>query len=228
MTKEKFINEYGKLEEEVKQVYDLEMNQIDGIEDRNHPLYRHRSDMNMFRQTRNILVHNVKDENSKYITVNDVMAEKMREIREQVFGKIQEIGLKGKAIYSCQMSDKVMEAVATMNAEDYTHVPVLDDDGKVVGVFGENSLLRIFATGKAKDIASDTTFQAIDTYLARPGDRNVMFDFVRGDEFIHKCDKMFTNAHRRQCRLDILFITSDGTPNTPLEGLVTIWDLAGK
>lgn len=228
MTRALFLKEYGNLENDIKKVYGIEMNEINNITDHNDALYRYKSELNMFRQIRNVLVHNATNQDFRYITVNNAMEVKMREVRKHILGKVREIGLMGDAVCRCQMGDKVIDAVQMMKVRDYSHVPVTDDEGRVFGVFSENTLLKIFADGKAKDILSDTPFEAISTYLAKPGDENLMFDFVRGDEFIHKCCEKFSIAHQKTNRLDILFITQDGTGYTPLEGLVTIWDLAGK
>lgn len=227
MKKELFIQEYNQLEDGVKRVYGVAMNEISNITDPQNPLYKYSSELNMFRQTRNILTHHVKNKASKYITVNDIMGKKMKEVEMWIFGKVADIARKGKAMYSCKMSDKVLDAVRVMNDNDYTHVPVLDENGRLIGVFGENTLVRILATDKAPKIGAGTRFKNIVDFIAKLGDENVMFDFVKGSEFVYKCDMMLGCAREGHTRLDILFLTEDGTCASPVEGLVTIWDFVG-
>ena len=57
MKKELFIQEYNQLEDGVKRVYGVAMNEISNITDPQNPLYKYSSELNMFRQTRNILTH---------------------------------------------------------------------------------------------------------------------------------------------------------------------------
>lgn len=228
MTKERFLELYGNIETEVKQVYGVEIIEINEIKDRNNLLYKYRNDFNLFRQIRNILVHHVIDESTQYIAVNDLMEERMLKVREKIFGKIHEICVKQDLIFTCQMNELVINALTTMNKKDYTHVPVLDEEGKLIGVFSENTLLKIIAKNGTHEITSDTQFKDISNYLAKPDDDKTMFDFVKGSEYIHNCSNLFGRAHYDKYRLDILFITEDGTKDTPLEGLITVWDLAGK
>lgn len=227
MKRDLFLQEYNQLEEGVKRVYGIAMNEISNITDPQNPLYKYSGELNMFRQTRNILTHYDNGKESKYITVNDIMGIKMKEVEMWIFGKVEDIARKGKAMYSCKMSDKVLDAVKIMNDNDYTHVPVLDENGRLIGVFGENALVRILASDMATKIDTNTFFKDIVDFIAKPGDEDVMFDFVKGSEFVYKCDMMFGCARERHTRLDILFLTEDGTQVSPVEGLVTIWDFVG-
>lgn len=48
---------------------------------------------------------------------------------------------------------------------------------------------------------------------------------ITSESTIPECKYKFTRAIEKNERLDILFFTEDGTYQTPLKGLITIWDM---
>ena len=68
---------------------------------------------------------------------------------------VKDIMAKGKALVTCGLKDKVADAMKKMVREKVSGLPVVDDDGKVVGVITEADVLTTRKTCSVKSAMTD-------------------------------------------------------------------------
>lgn len=134
----------------------------------------------------------------------------------------------GKKMYFRTLKDNVHETIEVMLKELYTHIPILEN-GKIIGVFSESSLIEIFKDIHIDAMDENTTFEDIFKYIDINKQR-VMEDyqFIAQNENIYEVAEKFRSSFESNKRLSCLFITANGKSNEKVLGLTTIWDVLGN
>ena len=129
------------------------------------------------------------------------------------------------AVFSGLLNDTIASVVETMLKNVYSHVPVLDAEGKVVGVFSESTMLEMNKAGIKDD--GKTTLNAVAEFL--PCDRHVaeVFKFVPKNDSIAHIRHLCAEALQRHERIGMFFVTENGKSDELLLGILTVWDVAG-
>ena len=126
------------------------------------------------------------------------------------------------------LTDNVQDTVRKMLEKVYTQVPILED-GRMVGVFSESSLIEMFKEGN--DIANDphVRFENILEYIDIDRER-ILEDFgvIDKDSSTYEVEEFFKRAFDSDKRITCLFITENGKKTEKILGLTTIWDVLGK
>jgi CBS domain-containing protein len=111
-----------------------------------------------------------------------------------------------------QSSDSIKEGARRLSVERLTDLPVVDDDGRMVGLFGEKELIMALSPSYLEEL-SDTTFITRDFEDIAEEARKVMHrpveDFMRREyatlepdfSILHCCELFL---HRRQGVLPLL------------------------
>jgi len=128
-------------------------------------------------------------------------------------------------VFSGSLNDTIRPIVAVMLEKVFSHVPILDVDGKVLGVFSESTMLEISKAGIKDD--GCTTLNDVEAFL--PCDRHTaeVFRFVPKTDPIAHLRHLCTEALEKHERIGMFFVTENGKPVEPLLGILTVWDIAG-
>ena len=122
-----------------------------------------------------------------------------------------------KGVDPLHSGDSIREGARRLSVEQLTDLPVVDDDGRMVGLFGEKELIRAVSPSYLEEL-SDTTFVTRDFEDIAEEARKVMHrpveDFMRRDyatlepdfSILHCCELFL---HRRQGVIPLL---DDGRP----------------
>lgn len=215
--KEEFLQHYMELEQWAK---DSSYTDIKGLEysEEKESL---RNDLYFYRHIRNFISHNSRAKERLEFTVafkddfDALCKHYMRDKSELVISKI----------YKRQMGDAVLPTIKYMREQVYTHVPIMNGK-KVWGVFSENTLFEIAAEGGFSAINEQATFLTIrKNIVVNDKSCDGVYDFIGRSASLEDIKKKFADARDERRQLEVLFITTDGTPNGDLNGLITIWDL---
>ena len=129
------------------------------------------------------------------------------------------------AVFSGLLNDTIASVVETMLKNVYSHVPVLDAEGKVVGVFSESTMLEMNKAGIKDD--GKTTLNAVAEFL--PCNRHVaeVFRFIPKNDSVAHIRRLCAEALQRHERIGMFFVTENGKSDELLLGILTVWDVAG-
>ncbi|WP_026476600.1 CBS domain-containing protein [Alkaliphilus transvaalensis] len=108
-----------------------------------------------------------------------------------------------------------------------SRVPLLDNEA-VVGVFNGHVLIHYLASTKKCLLSNNTLMKDLKEFTELESHRKEQFLFVNKTLNIYEAKNYFKDRNRDQHRLIGLFITSDGTKDGKLLGLLTEWDLYNK
>lgn len=135
-------------------------------------------------------------------------------------------GIASKDIVSCTMDDSLFSVLKTMEYKSLSHIPVLDEDGVVQGIFSRTTIfdyvsmneeLENPSTMKVKDFME---FLPVDSHL---GER---FLFVSRYDLVDSIyPELFKNKEHDK-NLALVLVTQHGRKTEKLLGVVTITDMA--
>ena len=130
-----------------------------------------------------------------------------------------------KDVFSCSFDDTISSIVDVMLKNVYSHVPVLDGNGKVVGVFSESTLLEMSKSGigcvAGKRIRDIAEFLPLERHAAD------VFRFVPKNDPIAHLRYLCAEALESRERIGMIFVTEKGNDDEVLLGIITVWDIAG-
>lgn len=128
-------------------------------------------------------------------------------------------------VFSASLSEMVHDVVEKMLEKIFSHVPVLDVDDRVIGVFSESTMLEMSKAGVKCDNA--TAMQDIVSFLPLEKHKAEVFRFVPKNDPISHLRYLCAKALEKHERIGMVFVTENGKQDEPLLGILTVWDIAG-
>lgn len=218
-----FLDKYKVLESVAREAYNLDINKLK--EDRRFSQIK--QEIDYCREIRNLLTHRPKIANRYPLDPSDAVIGFLEDLIFKIKNpkRINEVAIDISKIYSKQMGDLVMPTMSEMRKKVYTHVPILND-GKVVGVFDENSIFNYLSDKTIILIDEELTFEGIKDYLGITGRDMERFLFIERNATVDEVKDSFAAEFEKGNRVGIAFITHSGKQDEKILSMVTPWDLA--
>ena len=230
-TTDEFIELFKELEDIAKAQYHYpnDGKTVLYLEDR--PEFRYiKAELGCCRDIRNILQHKPKYKGDYTVTPSENMLSLLKDVIEKVKNPIRarDIAILISKVFYRSLDDYVKPALIEMRNKVFTHVPILDQSNKVIGVFSESTLLSYLVDDEIVGIDDNTRFIDFKKYL--PIDKHLAesFLFVKQSLPLEDVRIKFENALKGKKRLGLLLVTNNGKENEPLQGIISAWDVAGK
>ncbi len=222
-----FIEKYKQLEEVVRSTYNLKNGDSISYYLSNQNIYQRYSDeIKYCQEVRNLLSHKKKIENEFAVEPSQQMIDfidnLIRKIKKRT--KCYEIQITKNNVCWKSMNDSVQETIKEMSDKLYTHIPILED-GKVVGVFDENSVFNYLSKQEIIMIEENTTFNDIKDYIGLHDREMEEFIFFSSQSYLEELEMEFEKAYRKGKRIGIAFMTPNGKSYEKLQGIITPWDM---
>ena len=225
---EVFIEKYKVFENAVRSTYRLGNDEsIRNFLCKEPGFTRYQAEITCCQETRNLLQHQpmIRGEypvqpSSKLIETLDFLTEKVLE-RETCM----DICVKASAVFSAKLHDSVKKAMSTMRAKHYSCVPVVDNENRVIGIFGEGSIFDYLADEGIVELSDDLKFQDLEGYIDLDGREGTMNLFLSRAYPVDKLLNRIETAADSMQRFQVAIITNTGDRSEPMLGIVTPWDV---
>lgn len=193
----------------------------DRILSRNYNLW------DMYRKLRNLLSHEHKVRNENYIMVSQECYNALVRDIEKVMNPKTAYEKAVKDVYMVTQDEFVSNVISTMLDKNYTCTPIVDEVGKVIGVFSAHSLMMYFNKNKKEIITEPFKIKIseIIDFCKFDSDPKVLYKFVSRNTDEYEISDMFKDAYGNKDRLEMIFITANGKQSEKLLGVLTHWDL---
>lgn len=126
-------------------------------------------------------------------------------------------------IYSATLADQAKKVIRHMIDENFTHVPILNEKEKMIGVFSESSVFNYFVSHEEIILDGTVTNSEFEDFIGIEARPNEVFRFLSRNELLINAKDLFTSEQPK--RLGAIFITENGSPTEKLLGLLTPWDV---
>lgn len=217
---EEFLNLCQSFESLVRARYDLE--------DKDSPYYflagleafdNDRETIHTIRGLRNILVHNnVEYSGSAGFVIQPILKEQLQQIILQVENPRRARDIMVKDIVWGEPRDTVGELLERMKTSHVSRIPIRQN-GKLVGVFSENTVFRRLISGRALKREEKISEWLEDVRLDHPdGER---YETCHENDPVHQIENRFCKPAKQ--RLAILFVKDR---NERIQGMITVYDVA--
>ncbi|MCR4698740.1 MAG: CBS domain-containing protein [Bacilli bacterium] len=131
-----------------------------------------------------------------------------------------------RKIYSCKKSDPLSQVLKKMEYYSLSHVPVLDEDGCVQGIFSRSTIFDYLSMNEAFTYDKNITIGDFEEFLPLDSHLNETFLFVSQNE---RVDKIFSHLFKNKehdKNVALLLMTRNGRPGEKLLGIITATDVA--
>lgn len=210
--KGQIIKGYNNLTEYLKSKFGMN---LDGfIKDSRYSRYS--EDANFTRNVRNLVAHNADD----YIIVTDKTIKRIEEFVNLITGSLESKMIPFEKLYTARMEDSVLPFLRKMQRENFSYLPIVDDNDVCVEVFSSYILMSYACLGKSIDV--DTTFKDIYDAVKKSSIKKSYEYLPVTSPLVEVINtfKVTSDFH-----LDVVLVTKDGKAKSPLLGMITIWDL---
>lgn len=187
-------------------------------------------ELRAFARLRNAIVHNPYQKIASPIAEPhpDIVKKYEKIVRLLVHQpKALSMAIPAHKIYTATLDTPVQEVMGIMLSRSYTHVPIIQD-GKVVGVFSENTLFCYLASHKDALIMNDIKMQDFADFISFESHKNEYYEFINRETNIFEVEEIFAQGLKKLKRIAVVYVTENGNPSERLLGMITVWDLAGK
>ncbi len=179
------------------------------------------------RNVRNTLAHNPMLNGSPIVKVNDDVIPYLDEVIDHIkhLPTAANILIPRANVFSSSLDGEIRQVVDVMLEKVYSHVPVLDAGGKVIGVFSESTTLEMRKKGIGK--GESATMRDIAAFLPIGQHTAEVFRFVPKNDPIAHLRYLCADALKNGERIGMFVVTENGKDDEPLLGILTVWDVAG-
>lgn len=227
-----FIEEYKKLEEAVRRVYNLRYDQSVVHELKTQRKFqKYKDKIQSCADLRNFYQHDSKINNEFVVDVSDEAIEFVRMLTNQVNSRVicREICTPFQNIIWRTIDDAVKPIVKLMDEKSIANVPILQD-GRVVGVFDRRSLFSYVACDDddAVELGGKLTFRDLKEFISLDTRNMEDIAFCGIDQSVDDVIEMFEDKMHQGKRLGLVLLTLTGKQSEKLLGLLTPSDILGN
>ena len=222
-----YISKYKESEAVVRSVYGLsETDSISHYLKNKSEFKKYRDEITYCQDIRNILQHKTTFGGSYAVEPSKSMIEFIDSLitKIRIRPKCLDYAVLLKNVYWCRYTDKVKDAMIDMRKNIFTHIPILED-GRVVGVFDENSVFNYLADNEIIEVDHSITFSDVAPYLSVSDREMEEILFIKSNLYVDELQKKMDHFYQKGKRVGIAFLTVNGRQEEKIQGLITPWDI---
>ena len=227
---DEFINQYKSLEMEVKKIYKLSDTESAVPFLERSPEFKYlKEELRYCREVRNLLAHNPKLGANYPVEVSEEMVNLLKATMQKIVNpdRADTVMIHSNQVLTKTLSDSVLQTMQEMNEHSYTHIPIVED-GKVIGVFSENTVFSYVVDEEIIEINDKTKFTDIKEYL--PVEKHVTetIEFVGRNVLLTSIVNQFNSKLNKRERIGLMIVTNSGKNTEKMLGIITPWDVAAR
>lgn len=181
----------------------------------------HQFQLKYFGEIRNQITHWIRLDWHTYVYPSEYAITQLEKYTYGIKKPPRCLDIFGKKVFTCKTNDQLKKILEIMDKNDYSHVPVYDENYKYVWVLSESEVLAWLTNEEfSRDMK---TTKIWDVPLIK--DQNYVL-FVDKKYNIYEIDKLFTLKKQKKEKLWIVFITENGGRNENILWVITAGDTA--
>lgn len=231
-TNEKFLRNYEKLRQEVNLRAgrpDSHSFEIEEAVRRDGAVRRQRELLKYIRDIRHFLQHPQHRSAGAAAIISSSFEEEVAALLEHFVNSptAMSLGVPRKRIKTAQLSDRLGDLADDMKSGGFSHVPILDTDDVLVGVFNEAAVFDYLWSENEKIVGRSMLVQEILPHCRLDANHTETFRFVSPRVPLEDLVDMFLALQSPTTRVGAVFVTASGKSTEKLQRLITPWDVLG-
>ncbi|TJZ82005.1 CBS domain-containing protein [Paracoccus hibiscisoli] len=193
-------------------------------------VYRNLQRLRYIRDIRNLLQHPQHKSTQPAVSITESFLAEVEDLLNQLQNppRAGTLGVPRGQLSVASPDDKIGDLAGKILRDGFSHLPILDEDDRVIGVFNEAA---VFAHLWAEDITligRDMTVSELMESCRLGANHTETFDFVAPRTPQENIAKMFSTVRNNKTRVGAVFVTASGNRHEPLQRMITPWDVLAK
>lgn len=180
-----------------------------------------------FRSIRNNLSHNTLDGSYPVIVSKEILLKLQDLIKEMQIMAVN-VCILGTNIYTAKLKSKLSKVIEIMGINNYSHVPILDHDRKVIGIVSEHAIIDILSNNAGLLYNADTIVEDYVEYFTLSDNNNECYPFIKSSAFLYEAKEKFDSRYNSKRKVGVIFITKNGEINEEIIGMLTARSVYSK
>ena len=183
--------------------------------------------LDVIRNLRNDLVHNLKINNSDTFTVNENVIEFLKEeldiLEHPILVSDRYVDINN--VYTAGLNTIVKNLIMIMKDRGYSYIPIVDEKNYLLGAFSALSLMDSWINNHKVTFDKDTKVSDLINNIKLESHNGRYFMFVPINEELEKVTNEYLKNASKGRKLALIFVTKNGKPNEPVLGILAPYDL---
>ena len=195
--------------------------QRDAVVRRNYDL------LNYVRNVRHTLAHPKHDSEGSAVQVTQAFLEEVQTLLLRLKNppRAKSIGVRRKKIKTASKTDSLGDLADEMKQNGFSHVPILEENDVVIGVFNEAAVFDYIWVENESIVGRQMQISDILEHCSLDAGHTEKFRFVKPATTIDRLVEMFRALESPSSRLGAVFVTASGKKSEALQRLITPWDV---
>lgn len=228
-TTERFIRVYEELFQEVNRRAKASSHslEIELASSRDGAVRKHASLLRYIRDIRNTIQHPGHRSRGPAVTVSPHFLEEVQQLLNHLRNPptARSVGVPRAKIKIASLTDRLGDLAEEMKRRGFSHLPILDENDAVIGVFNEAAVFDHLWADSETIISRDMQVKDILPHCRLDSKHTETFDFVSPRETLDDLINKFTSIQTTTARVGAVFVTASGKLTEPLQRLITPWDV---
>ena len=209
---EKFLRRYCDLEKALQD------------EDCKRVLNRYSNRIKDIKEIRNIATHQSKEGNRPFI-ISKYLLDELEDILSKIDVKCIQIGVRKSNIAFVKKEDRLSKAIKTMAENNYTFLPILDNNSVLIGVISETAIVNVINKYNGEFIYDETVKveENLEDFLIS-NNPNEFYLFCSRDDYLDDIQAQIEKGKPGK-RFGACFVTENGNKREAVLSMFTVWDL---
>jgi predicted transcriptional regulator len=135
------------------------------------------------------------------------------------------VGVARGEIRAAGLQERLGDLALLMKRSGFSHLPILDNRGAVIGVFNEAAVFDYLWSEVETIIGHHTRVEEVLQHCHLDAGHTETFAFVQPNTPIDEIEERFVSPTSPHSRLGALFVTASGKRSDVLQRMITPWDV---
>lgn len=194
---------------------------------KNSRVKRCEKELRYIREVRNLLSHQHGQFGGAPFMVSDIFLARVDKLTSFFSKKMSanDVGVSLRDLYTARLSSFVKNLADKMIEDKFSHVPILDDDNVLLGVFNESAVFESYLCEEVIGLEAETKIEDLMPFCEVGRQRTEAFKFIKPSASLDDIADLFSGWEGDAARLGAVFVTASGKDSDPVQRMMTAWDV---
>jgi CBS domain-containing protein len=201
--------------------------EIDRASERDGVVRKNRALLMYIRDVRNALQHPRHRSDGHAIEVSEAFLVEVRGLLNALRNPptANSVGVRRKQIKTAHPTDRLGDLAAKMKQGGFSHLPILNERGAVIGVFNEAAVFDYLWAETETIVGRQMQISDILAHCRLDADHTETFIFLTPRTPLDEVIETFVAVASPTTRIGAAFVTASGKRAEPLQRMITPWDV---
>lgn len=204
--------------------------QLDAACERSRRVRERLSEIRHVRNVRNIIAHPQAQSGAPAVVVTPDLIHRTQRLLDTLttVRTANTVGVPLGRLFTATTGTRLIAVADTMREKRYSHVPVLDERKRVIGVFNESAIFDYLVKQTIIELTEVMVVADVMDHCRLDAGHTESFQFIRPATTEDEMLDFLVNVEGDFTRVGALFVTASGTENEPLHRMITLWDVVSR